>query len=188
MTRDNSSSDKTRVIIDLSWPKGQSVNSSIDSDRYLNVDFVLTYRSIDNITDEVLRLGRGCQIFKVDISRAFRHFSIDPGDLDLLGLHWSDYYINRCCLDSNMDLPFFNVCPTHEGHKISKYIHNFLCVSLPSKINHSYSGLQSLLEELGLMVSTKKLVPSSTQVVCLCILVDTETFTVSIPPVKTTGY
>ena len=58
MTQDKSSSDKRRVIIDLSWPKGQSANCGIDSDRYLNVDFVLTYPSIDNITDEVLKLGR----------------------------------------------------------------------------------------------------------------------------------
>ena len=58
------------------------------------MDFVLAYPSIDNVTDEVLKPGRGCQIFKVDISRAFCHVPIDPGDLDLLGLHWSDYYIN----------------------------------------------------------------------------------------------
>ena len=43
---------------------------------------------MDNITDEVLKLGKGCKIFKVDISRAFRHVPIDPGDLDLLGLYW----------------------------------------------------------------------------------------------------
>ena len=73
---------------------------------------------------------------------------------------------------------------TQEGHKIWNYIDDFLCVSLLSKINHSYSRLQSLLEELGLTVSTKKLVPPSTQVVCLGILVDTETFTVSIPTEK----
>ena len=34
------------------------------------------------------------------------------------------------------------------------------------------------------MVSTKKMVPPSTQVVCLGILVDTETFTVTIPTEK----
>ena len=95
MTRDKLSSDNRRVIIDLSWPKGQSVNSGVDSDRYLDVDFVLTYPSIDNITEEVLKLGKGCQIFKVDISRSFRHVPIDPGDLDLLGLHWEDYFIDR---------------------------------------------------------------------------------------------
>ena len=192
MTRDKSSSDKRRVIIDLSWPKGQSVNSGVHSDRYLDVDFVLTYPSIDNITEEVLKLGKGCKIFKVDISRAFRHVPIDPGDLDLLGLHWKNYFIDR-------SLPFgfkhgfaifqrmsdaVRFIMTSEGHKIWNYIDDFLCVSLPSKINHSYARLQSLLQELGLTVSSKKLVPPSTQVVCLGILVDTETLTISIPPEK----
>ena len=92
MTRDKSSSDKRRIIIDLSWPLGTSVNSGVFSDRYLNTEFVLTYPSIDNITDQVLHLGRGCKIFKVDISRAFRHVPIDPRDLDLLGLHWGSYF------------------------------------------------------------------------------------------------
>ena len=82
MTQDKSSSDKRCVIIDLRWPKGQSVNSGSNFDKYL--DTVSTYPSIDNITDQVLLLGRGCQIFKVDISRAFRH----------LGLYWDHYYIN----------------------------------------------------------------------------------------------
>ena len=40
MIRDKLSSDKTSVIIDLSWPKGQSVNSGIDSDRYLWILFL----------------------------------------------------------------------------------------------------------------------------------------------------
>ena len=57
MTRDKSSSDHRRVIIDLSWPIGQSVNSGVDSDKYLDTEFVLTYPSIDNITDEVLKLA-----------------------------------------------------------------------------------------------------------------------------------
>ena len=140
------------------------MNSGVDSDRYLNVDFVLTYPSIDNFIGEVRKLGRGCQIFKVDISRAFRHVPTDPGDLDLLGLHCKDYYIDQ-------SLPFkfkhgstifqrisdsVRFIMTQEGNKIWNYIDDFLCVSLPSKINHSYSRLQSLLEELGLTVSTKK--------------------------------
>ena len=88
MTRDKSSSDKRQVIIDLSCPKGQSVSSWADLDKYLGTEFVLTYPSIDNITNQVLQLGRGCQILKVDISHAFCQVPIDPGDLDLLNLHW----------------------------------------------------------------------------------------------------
>ena len=68
MTRDKSSSDKRRVIIELCWPKGQSVTSGANLDKYLDTDFGLTYPSIDNITNQVLQLGRGCIIFKVDIS------------------------------------------------------------------------------------------------------------------------
>ena len=49
---------------------------------------------MDNITDEVLRLGKGCNIFKVDISRAFCHVPIDPGNLDLLGLYWENYFLD----------------------------------------------------------------------------------------------
>ena len=86
MTRDKSSSDKRQVIIDLRWPKCQSVNSVADLDKYLDTEFVLTYPSIDNITNQVLQPSRGCKIFKVDTSLAFRHVPIDLGDLDLLGL------------------------------------------------------------------------------------------------------
>ena len=106
MTRDKSSSDNRRVIIDLSWPLGNSVNSGVASDRYLNTDFVPTYPSIDNVTDQVLQLRRGCRIFKVDISRTFCHVPIDPRDLDLLGLYWGSISsIFPCLLGSNMGLP-----------------------------------------------------------------------------------
>ena len=94
MTRDKSSSTNRRIIIDLSWPIGHSVNSGVDNDHYLGKDFVLTYPSVDNITDKVLKLGKGCQIFKVDISRVFCHVPIDPGDLNLLGLYWDNNFID----------------------------------------------------------------------------------------------
>ena len=57
------SSEKRQVIIDLSWPKGQSVHSGANLDKYLDTDFALTYPSMDNITNQVLQLGRGCKIF-----------------------------------------------------------------------------------------------------------------------------
>ena len=33
-------------------------------------------------------------LFKIDISRAFRHVRIDPGDIDLLGIQHNDTYID----------------------------------------------------------------------------------------------
>ena len=137
-------------------------------------------------------MDRGYKIFKVDISRAFRHVPIDPGDLDLLGLHWKDYFIDFLVpLRFKHSSSIFQrisdvVCfiMKQEGHGIWNYIDDFLCVSLPSNIDNIYHRLEELLSELGLTVSSRKLVPPSTQVLCLGILVDTVDLSVSIPAEK----
>ena len=64
MTRDKSSSVNRQVIIDLSWPLGHSVNLGVGSDCYLGTEFVLTYPSIDNITNKVLNWERGAKFLK----------------------------------------------------------------------------------------------------------------------------
>ena len=69
MTRKKSGSDKRRVIIDLSWPKGASVNDGIHKDSYLATDFCLMFPTVDHITQELKKFGRGCHIYKVDVSR-----------------------------------------------------------------------------------------------------------------------
>ena len=74
MTRDKPDSDTRRTIVDLSWPKGQSVNAGVQKDKYLGSDFVLNYPSVDDIVKRVIELGPGSLLCKVDISRAFRQF------------------------------------------------------------------------------------------------------------------
>ena len=86
MTHSKQNSTKRRTILDLSWLKCASVNGGVSSDVYLDTYFKLRYPSIDDITYKL--------IFKVDISRAFRHIRIDPGDIDLLGIRHSNAYIN----------------------------------------------------------------------------------------------
>ena len=70
----------------LSWPKGFSVNNSVNKDMYLYTPYLLNYPSIDNITSALYKLGPAAQLFKTDISRKFRQIKIDPADIDLLGL------------------------------------------------------------------------------------------------------
>ena len=50
MTRHNPNSERRRVIIDLSWPLGASVNAGTDKNTYLGSDFELTFPSVDDIT------------------------------------------------------------------------------------------------------------------------------------------
>ena len=43
MTRHKPNSDTRRVILDLSWPRGESVNAGVEKDGYLGSDFKLTF-------------------------------------------------------------------------------------------------------------------------------------------------
>ena len=56
--------------------------------------------TVDTIVNTLNNLGPGAKIFKVDISRAFRHLRIDPGDVDLLALQHRDK------LYMDLSLPF----------------------------------------------------------------------------------
>ena len=80
MSREKPDSPHRRVIIDLSFPHGTSVNAGISKDIYLDTPFILKLPTIDNITQQIKTLGRCCQLYKVDISRAFRHVKLDPRD------------------------------------------------------------------------------------------------------------
>ena len=64
------------------------------------------------------------------------------------------------------------------------YIDDLIFTGLPSKLHLAYEFLQNLLSDPGLDISYKKLVPLSTSVVCLGILIDTVARTISILPKK----
>ena len=84
------------MIVDLSWPQGASVNAGINKSSYLNSDFDLTFPTVDHITAELRRLGCGTLLYKVDVSRAFGHIKVDPGDYDLLSIHQKGHYVDSC--------------------------------------------------------------------------------------------
>ena len=95
MTRAKQNSDKRHTIVDLSWPKNASVNAAVQKNVYLGSHFLLKYPSLDDITRELRKLGPGVLIYKVDISRAFRHIHIDPGNIDLLGIRHKNLFLDR---------------------------------------------------------------------------------------------
>ena len=194
LTRDKPGSGTRRTIMDLSWPKKGSVNDGVASNKYLGTEFHLHYPSIDDFVKRVVQLGPACKIFKVDISRAFRHLRIDPGDVDLLGLrHKGQIFVD-------LSLPFgfrlgsiffqkisdsIRYIMKNQGHPhLLNYIDDLCYCELPSKIDTAYQCLLRLLQDLGLDISVKKLNPPATKVVCLGILFDTVTRTISIPADK----
>ena len=63
------------------------MNAGCEKKVYMGADFKLTFPAIDDLTQELVKIGKGAHIFKVGMSRAFRQ-SVDPRDYDLLGVNW----------------------------------------------------------------------------------------------------
>ena len=66
------------------------------------------------------------------------------------------------------------------------YIDDYVGIGVPSIAWASYEALLELMDQLGLTVSKKKLVPPSTCVTCLGVMIDTVKGSIAIPPEKLT--
>ena len=84
-TRPKKDSMDRRVILDLSFPMGHSVNDGMEKDNYLGFQAKLSFPRIDDFAIRIHQLGKGCLMFKIDLSRYFRQLPLDPGDYSLIG-------------------------------------------------------------------------------------------------------
>ena len=186
MTRDKQDSNKKRTIVDLSWPKGASVNDGVSKDVYLGTSYTLHYPSVDNITAVLRHMGSGAQLFKINISRAFHHIRVDPADIDLLGLQVDQRHFIGVSMPFGLrhGSLFFQHCSdairyimaNHGFPDLFNYIDNHIYVGLLSKIDAAFKFVSLLLADLGLEVSSEKFVPPSSAVVCLGILIDSQPY------------
>lgn len=89
-------SSKIRVIHDLSWPPGSSVNSGIPAD-ICSVKYI----TVDTAVKHVKEKGRFCQMCKVDLQDAYKQIWVRPTDWKYLGSSWTnengvtEYYIDH---------------------------------------------------------------------------------------------
>lgn len=96
-----------RLILDLSSPRGFSINEGIDKE-----EFSCTYSHFDSAVEIVRQLGRGCYMAKIDIKHAFRLCPVRPDQWPLICFRWEGkYYVDT-------RLPF--------GGRSSPYIFNSL--------------------------------------------------------------
>ena len=72
-----------RIILNLSAPKGFSVNDGIDKD-----EFPAVMSSTEAWVAVLNKLGRGCYMMKVDFADAYKHIPVKLEDTDLQWFEW----------------------------------------------------------------------------------------------------
>ena len=86
---------KWSLILDLSSPRGNSINDNIDADLCS-----VRYADIDQAIVLVSELEPGCQLAKLDLQSAYRIVPVHPDDRPLLGMYW------RSSVYADAALPF----------------------------------------------------------------------------------
>ena len=181
-------------MVDLSWPRGKSTNDGIASGEYLGDVIELTLPTIDYMADRVRNLGRGCLMYKLDLSRGYRQLRLDPLDWPLMCIqHDGQFYLDLCppfglrTAAMMMERTTMAVCYIHGLHGFTSkpYIDDFggagtLCV----EASKALATLQAISKLLGLEEAPAKTCEPSTSMIWLDILIDSVRMVMSIPELK----
>lgn len=155
----HSRSGKPRVVVDLSFPHGDSVNDGIPTDSYLGMPFTLRLPGVDALISIIRQKGQGCHLFKKDLSRAYRQLRIDPRDFHLLGYrHNGSLYFDvappfglrssaMMCQQTTSAVTYMFQCM---GYDCTNYIDDFGGAETPDNSTAAFNALGDLLSLLGL--------------------------------------
>ena len=66
MRKDANNTSTFLVVMDMSFPPDQSVNSGIPKDTYLGERLHLTYPTVDDLAEIIHKNGQGCYLYKFD--------------------------------------------------------------------------------------------------------------------------
>ena len=120
-----------RVIIDLSFPIGRSVNSWVAKNFFQGYDFTYTLPSVHDLAQVVLDHGPGTYMWKADLERAYCQLRSDPLDYPLMCIkHRGLYYVDICpsfgCCGSSAAQQRVSCAVCHlmetRGHSVLAYV------------------------------------------------------------------
>ena len=182
-----------RLITDLSWPSGNSVNDGIAGSLCS-----LEYTSVDRVAQAAQALGQGALLVKADVKAAYRLVPVHPDDRELLAVEWK----GERFLDAR--LPFglrsapiiftavadaIEWCVRQRGVSgIDHYLDDYIIVSPPC-METSERALRTLQEEcaaLGVPLAPEKQEGPTTRLRFLGIDIATATGQLLLPADKLT--
>ena len=169
-----------RVITDLSFPPGASVNDGVDSTLCS-----LRYTSVDRVASAACRLGRGAMLAKLDIKSAYRLLPVHPDDRPLLGLQWrgSSYMDGMLPFGLRSAPKIFTAvadalewCLRQEGvAEVDHYLDDFVTLGPAQSpvCGQNLSAIKSVCHRLGVPLAVEKLAGPATCLEFLGIVIDT---------------
>ena len=194
MTVEKKNSSSRRVIIDLSFPIGEGVNSGVPKNYFQGAPMQYSLPSINDLANLILSAGRGCYIWKADLERAYRQLRCDPLDYPLMGItNAGAYFTDICpsfgCRGSSMAQQRVSqaVCylMSTEGFQSLAYIDDFCGIQhTQAHAQTAYEAFSSLTDTLGLKLAPDKCAPPATQMEWLGFLFDTKAMSITLPSQK----
>lgn len=186
----NSGCDR-RVILDLSWPRGSSVNDFISKKEYVGQEVKLSYPTVDSLINIIRRKGMGCLMFKKDLSRAYRQLPVDPGDWCYLAYKWKKHIFMdtvlamglrsacMCCQRTTDAVSYiFRSC----GFELVNYMDDFAGAEDKALAIQAFELLGDILHSCGLEEAVDKSTSPDTQIVFLGVLLNSLSMTMKIVP------
>ena len=174
---------KIRLIHDLSYPQGRSVNSAIDPE-----EFSLHYNSVDTAVEACGRVDHPV-LANIDLKDAYKSVGIRPEDWHLLGLSWDlpgvgpRLYYSRVLSFGLRSAPaLFDrfasalekfMCFEGVSSEIVRYVDDFLVVSeSPSHARDDVATMVRVARQAGFTIQDEKVTGPARQIQFLGILID----------------
>ena len=189
----NDSSER-RIILDLSFPKGNSINEGISPNHHMGEDIKIRYCKVDDLVNLVKIKGQNCLLFKRDLKRAYRQIPVDPGDLHLLGWTWKGKIYIDCVLPMGLRSSAMmcqrvtdairHIMMKNHGVFVVNYLDDFAGCENMNSAWLAYEQLKTVLKPCGIEESAKKACPPDTKMVFLGIELNKSELTLSIPSKK----
>ena len=156
--------NKRRVILDLSYPRGASLNDQMERNKFDHSDFALKLTCVDDIVKDIANASNPV-LFKVDVAHAFRNLRVDPADCIKLGIKWHDFYF----IDGSVVFGWVHVtviflicsdCIVFMMKKLGVNLHcyfdDYVAVATWHEVEQYFNQLCDLLQELGLPMNLDK--------------------------------
>ena len=181
--------EERRVIMDLSYPPGNSVNDKIPKDHYLGQERKLTYPSVDALVELVKKKGSGCALMKCDLRRAYKQIHTDPRDWNLLGLTWrGKKYFDRtlpmglrsaamCCQRITNAIKYM---VETRGYDLVSYLDDMVSAEVWALAEDCFLVIRQVIAMSGAEESVEKASSPSCSMLFLGILFDTVEMTLRI--------